>query len=72
MNSKKEPIDKMTEESATLHATQLLEWIINDSKGSNKVGVHLETTKTKTKWSVQLWKDRKTWQGPCVRIQQEE
>ena len=54
MNSKKEPIDKMTEESATLHATQLLEWIINDSKGSNKVGVHLETTKTKTKWSVQL------------------
>ena len=54
MNSKKEPIDKMTEESATVHATQLLEWIINDSKGSNKVGVHLETTKTKTKWSVQL------------------
>lgn len=54
MNSKKEPIDKMTEESATLHATQLLEWIINDSKGSNKVGVHLETKKTKTKWSVQL------------------
>ena len=43
MNSKKEPIDKMTEESATVHATQLLEWIINDSKGSNKVGVHLET-----------------------------
>ena len=33
----------MTEESATVHATKLLEWIINDSKGSNKVGVHLET-----------------------------
>ena len=36
----------MTEESATVHATKLLEWIINDSKGSNKVGVHLETIHT--------------------------